>query len=170
MHIPRDTVDSGPGAKVCGTTSWDGRDTWAEMPGSAVEPEGSESSWVGRELRPILTISGNWHQPGSLVMSKGNNIKGKWEGTVTRRTLSCFAKNTGFPGYLEDGQKPHPPKKWERTTGNTAGKSSSYSRNSGCGLELKKAPIVTQVRDFSAAAVAGVALEIRTLHIRCQAI
>lgn len=50
------SVDSGPGGKVCSTTSTRYRETWA---GSAVEPEGNESGWVGPELRPSLTTSGD---------------------------------------------------------------------------------------------------------------
>ena len=67
--------------------------------------------------------------------------------------LSCFAKNTGFAGNLEEGQEPHPPKRWEKTTGNLAGKSSSHSRDSGCGFESEKAAFVKAGLRFSAAAV-----------------
>lgn len=59
--------------------------------------------------------------------------------------LPCFAKSTGFPGNLEDGQEPHPPKRWEKTAGNIAGKSGSHSRDSGCVFELEKAAFVRQV-------------------------
>ena len=138
---------------------WDGSGTWAGMPGSAVKLE-RETSRAEPELRPTATTKRDRPYPCCP------REDGWGEGAVILRTLSCCARRTGFPGNLEGGQEPHPPKRWEKTTGNIAGKSSSHYRKSGCGLELKKASMVTQVWDFSKAAAAGMALKIRTFPIR----